>query len=90
MFDSKSGIEEWPGGSEASPTWANRPVKILKKNRPGDVVNNDKSIVNVKDTNSSDQRASLASHVDVVWNVKDEGKFESNPTLSMPWCFELW
>lgn len=78
------------GGSDARPTWAKRPVKMLEKKSPGDVVKRERIIVNVKDTKSSSQRASLASQVVPEWKVKDEGKFESNPKLSIPFLAELW
>jgi hypothetical protein len=89
IFDNRSAISEWPGGSEASPTWAKSPVKILKKNNPGEVVKRDKVIVNVSDTNRSDHRASLASQDVPEWKVNEDGKFESKPTLSIPCRFEL-
>jgi hypothetical protein len=89
IFDMSPAIESWLGGSDASPTWAKSPVKMLKKNTPGDVVNSDNKIVNVSETKSSGQRASLALQVVPEWNVKDDGKLESNPMLSMPCLLEL-
>jgi hypothetical protein len=55
-------IELFPGGSEASPTWAKSPVNIVKKSNPGDVVNRDIRIEKVSETNRSDHLGSFAAH----------------------------
>jgi hypothetical protein len=89
MFENTSAVLPWNGGSEASPTWKKSPVKMLKKKTPGQVVKRESKMVKVRETNSKDQRGSLASHSVPEWKVNDEGKFESNPTLSIWFLLEL-
>jgi hypothetical protein len=89
ISDTSSVIELCQGGSDASPTWAKTPVKMLKKKTPGEVVNSDNSMVKVRDTNRRDHRGSLASQVVPCLNENDDGKVESNPILSMPFLIEL-
>ncbi len=64
-------------------------MKILKKKTPGEVVNRESRTVKVSDTKSNSQRASFATHVTLLWKVKDDGKFESNGMLSIPFRLEF-
>jgi len=63
MLEIRSAVDVCHGGSDAKPTWKKSPVNMLKKKSPGDVVNRDRIIVNVRDTKSNAQRASLASQL---------------------------
>lgn len=89
IFDTSPVIELCSGGSDASPTWAKSPVKMLKKKTLGDVVKSDSSVVKVDETNKSGQRVSLALQLIPWWNVNDDGKLESKLMLSMPCLVEL-
>ena len=90
MLETRPANEVWYGGSDARPTWKKRPVKMLKKNRPGSVVNKESKIVNVRDTGSNPHRVSFAAHSIPLRKVNDEGKEESNPILVIPFRLELW
>ena len=60
------------------------PVKMLKKNTVGEVVNRDMMSVNMNETISNSHRISLASQEDALAKVKDSGKEESKLILVIP------